>query len=178
MSDNKGRQPKDRPAASSTPPADDTTAKAELAAAVDAPAEETDPRDDIIAQLEAELAAVSAPKEMDAKDRAIADLRAQLAAKTATPEGEAAELRAALEALQREVTRMQEGKGLIPVPDSDGRDPLLYGMVLATGEVIEVAHPHATHHHSDNVGFVVPVTGYFKLAPEHAEAATKAAAAA
>lgn len=151
---------------------------AEAAATLEAVVAEAgagDPRDAVIADLERQLAEMAQPREMDAKDRAIEALRQQLREKTATPEGEAEELRKAVAALEEQVKRMQEGIGLVPVPESDGLDPFLYGMVLATGEVIEVQHPHATNHLSPQHNMVVPVISYFTLAPEHAEKATAAA---
>lgn len=144
-------------------------APADVAADVAAPAE-VDPRDAELEALQAEIATLSAPaREMDAKDRALAELRAQRDALTSTPEGENAELRKALAALQEQVERMASGQGLVPVPEGNGLDPLLYGMVLATGEVIKVQHPHATHAYSPEHKIAVPVTGYFTLAPEDRE---------
>lgn len=143
--------------------------EAELAAAA---GNDDDPRDAEIAALQAELEARRNPaREMDAKDRALAELRAELAGINATPAGREAELGKSLAALQEQVERMARGEGLIPVPQSSKRDPLLYGMVLATGEVIEVAHPHATMHFSPEHKIDVPVTGYFTLAPAQREMA-------
>lgn len=159
------KQQKSNDAAASDP------AVAELAAAVDTPAE-VDPRDAEIAALEAELERLRSPHEMDAKDRALAQLRADRDALTATPEGENAELRRAIAALQAQVERMAAGEGLVPVPEGNGLDPLLYGMVLSTGELIKVQHPHATHHYSPEYGITVPVTSYFTLAPEDRELAS------
>lgn len=173
MSDNKNRAAKAAAEAGNDTAAAEA-AKAELEATV-AEAGADDPRDAVIADLERQLAELNNPREMDAKDRAIEALRQQLREKTATPEGEAEELRKAVAALEEQVKRMQEGVGLVPVPESDGLDPYLYGMVLATGEVLEVQHPHATNHLSPQHNMVVPVISYFTLAPEHAEQATKAA---
>jgi len=143
--------------------------EAELAAAA---GEGDDPRDAEIAALQAELDARRNPdREMDAKDRALAELRAELAGINSTPGGREAELEKSLRALQEQVERMARGEGLIPVPTGNGADPLLYGMVLATGEVIEVAHPHATMHFSPEHEMDVPVTGYFSLSPAQREMA-------
>jgi hypothetical protein len=143
--------------------------EAELAAAA---GDDDDPRDAEIAALRAAIDAARNPeRELDAKDRAMAELRAELAGINSTPAGREAELEKSLKALQEQVERMARGEGLIPVPQSGKPDPLLYGMVLATGEVIEVSHPHATMHHSPEHKIDVPVTGYFTLAPEMRERA-------
>lgn len=125
---------------------------------------EPDERDAELAKLRTELdalrnppAAEPEPEPTDPRDRAILALRAELAAIRQTPEGAAAEMAKALDALRAEVDRMKEGKGLVPVGSADEPDPYLYGARLACGEVVDVQHPHATHHHCEAHGHTVPV---------------------
>lgn len=154
----------------------DKTKKA--GAAEDTTAAPVDPRDAELEALRAELAAVKAAAEqaaptgapVDAKDEAMRALREELAALKGTPEGEAAEMRRALLALQAEVTRMQTGAGLVPVPESGKPDPHLFGVKLDCGDVTTAAHPHATHHHCPEHG-TVPVGGHWTLSPEMVAAA-------
>lgn len=107
---------------------------------------------------------VEAPDE-DPRDATIRELRAQLDAIKATPEGAQNEMTRALAALSAEVERMKAGTGLVPVPVIAEPDPFLYWARLATGEIIEVQHPHATHHHSDRLGVVVPIETVFLKEP-------------
>jgi len=110
------------------------------AADAEQPAEDEDPRDATIARLQAELDAIKA-----------------------TPEGEREELRKAFDALAADVERMRTGQGLVPVPDTGEPDPYLYWARLATGRIIEVQHPNATHHHDDEYG-LVPIEAVFAKA--------------
>lgn len=149
------------------------TDKTKKAGAVEDTAAPVDPRDAEIEALRAELAAAKERQDTvpaDAKDAAMKALRAELAELTATPEGEAAELRRSLAALQEQVTRMQTGAGLVPVPETGKPDPHLYGVKLDCGDVTTAAHPHATHHHCPEHG-TVPVGGHWTLSPEMVAAA-------
>ena len=115
-----------------------------------------------------ESTALSAAEEIaavptDARDHTIAELREELARIKATPEGAAAENAKALAALAAKVDAMASGKGLVPVASSDKPDPLLYGAVLATGEVVHVAHPNATHHYSEKHDTTIPIMSHFTL---------------
>jgi hypothetical protein len=144
------------------------------AGADDAPA--VDPRDAELEELRAQLAAAKEAAQQqpatadDAQARAMEALRAELAELKATPEGEAAELRRAFTALADQVTRMQTGAGLVPVPVAGAPDPHLYGVRLDCGDVLTAAHPHATHHHCAEHG-TVPVSGHWNLSDEMRAAA-------
>jgi hypothetical protein len=136
------------------------------------PVDQGDERDVQLAELRAELEALRNPppppepaEPADPRDAAIAELRAELAAIRSTPEGANAELAKAFAALQAQVTAMQNGQGLVPLPEPGTPDPLLYFARLANGDIIEVPHPNTTHHHVDGLG-AVPITGFWLKSAE------------
>lgn len=155
-------------------PADPDTAGAENPTAeAEAPAE-MDERDAELAKLRAELEALRnppppapepEPEPVDPRDRAIAELRAELAAIRAQPGGAESELAKAFAALQAQVSAMQAGQGLVPLPETGKPDPLLYFARLANGDIIEVPHPNTTHHHVEGLG-AVPITGFWAKSAE------------
>lgn len=139
------------------------------AVSADLAAAETDTRDAEIAELRRQLEEARRPVPEDARDATIAALRAELDEIRSTPDGAAGELARALAALQAQVDRMATGAGLVPLPESQRPDPYLYGAVLATGEVVKVQHPHATHHFSPQHRITTRVVSYFELQPDEAE---------
>lgn len=127
------------------------------------PVDELDDKDRELAELRAEVEGLRADppaldtKSDDPRDKAIAALKAERDLLTSTPKGAEAELRKALAALTAEVERMKSGQGLVPVPEQTDPDPYLYWARLASGRVIEVQHPHPTHHFDEEFGEVVPI---------------------
>lgn len=141
------------------------------AASVEEPAA-VDPRDAELERLRAELAAAkpAVDESTDPRDRTIAALKAELDKIRSTPEGASTELAKALLALDARVTAMQTGAGLVPLPETNGQDPFLFGVVLECGDVLNAQHPNGTHHHCAEHG-TVPVRSYWSLSAEMRAAA-------
>lgn len=100
----------------------------------------------------------------DERDATIRRLRAEVEELRHADSG--AETRKALAALAAEVERMKSGVGLVPLPDGGEPDPYLYWGRLGNGDVIEMQHPHATHHHTASHG-LVPVRDVWLKDPDH-----------